>query len=38
MPAAPAPAPALDVIPQPWALAADPPMPRMPKAVPPIVP
>ena len=36
--AAPAPAPALDVIPQPWALAADPPMPRMPKAVPPILP
>jgi len=33
-----APAPALDVIPQPLALAAEPPMPPMPKAVPPIVP
>jgi len=36
--AAPAPAPALDVIPQPRALAAEPPMPLRPKAVPPIVP
>ena len=43
LPVAPAPAlaPALDVIPQPRALAAEPPMPPMPpmpKAVPPIVP
>ena len=33
-----APAPALDVIPQPRAVAAEPPMPPKPKAVPPVVP
>ena len=38
LPVTPIPAPALDVIPQPRALAAEPPMPPGPKAVPPIVP
>ncbi len=38
LPVAPIPAPALDVIPQPRALTAEPPMPSGPKAVPPIVP
>jgi hypothetical protein len=38
LPVAPAPAPALDVIPQPRAVAAEPPMPPRPKAVPPVVP